>query len=113
MTYRLATSFIALSTALAAPALADVNAADVWSNQQALYGAIGATLSGDISGDQLNNPEINVILPQGVASFQIKTDSVMMTENSNGTVTISYPSPMSISVAAAHRVKAASAPRLR
>ncbi len=99
MTYRLATSFIALSTAVAAPALADVNAADVWSNQQALYGAIGATLSGDISGDQLNNPEINVILPQGVASFQIKTDSVMMTENSNGTVTISYPSPMSISVA--------------
>ena len=99
MTYRLATSFIALSTAVAAPALADVNAADVWSNQQALYGAIGATLSGDISGDQLNNPEINVILPQGVASFQIKTDSVTMTENRNGTVTINYPSPMSISVA--------------
>jgi hypothetical protein len=99
MTYRLATSFIALSTALAGPALADVNAADVWSNQQALYGAIGATLSGDISGDQLNNPEINVILPQGVASFQIKTDSVTMTENRNGTVTINYPSPMMISVA--------------
>ncbi|MFB1024028.1 MAG: DUF2125 domain-containing protein, partial [Octadecabacter sp.] len=99
MTYRLATSFIALSTALAGPALADVNAADVWSNQQALYGAIGATLSGDISGDQLNNPEINVILPQGVASFQIKTESVTMTENRNGTVTINYPSPMMISVA--------------
>jgi hypothetical protein len=99
MTYRLATPFIALSTAFAAPALADVNAADVWSNQQALYGALGATLSGDMSSGQLKNPEINMILPQGVASLQIKADSVMITENSNGTVTINYPSPMTISIA--------------
>ncbi|AKS47586.1 hypothetical protein SAMN05444287_2760 [Octadecabacter temperatus] len=99
MTYRLATSFIALSTALAAPALADVNAADVWSNQQALYAGMGATLSGEISGDQLVNPEINVILPEGIASFQIKTDAVSMIENSDGSVTIEYPSPMTLTVA--------------
>ena len=99
MTYRLATSFIALSTALAAPAMADVNAADVWSNQQALYASISATLSGDLSGDQLSNPEVNVILPEGIASFQIKTDAVTMTENSDGSVTVEYPSPMTVTVA--------------
>ena len=99
MTYRLATSFIAFSTALAAPAMADVNAADVWANQQALYGSIGATLSGDLSGEQLSNPEINVILPEGIASFQIKTDIVAMTENNDGSVTIVYPSPMTVAVA--------------
>ena len=57
MTYRLATSFIALSSALAVPAMADVNAADVWSNQQAFYGSMGATLSGELSGEQLTNPQ--------------------------------------------------------
>ncbi|SMX41905.1 DUF2125 domain-containing protein [Octadecabacter ascidiaceicola] len=99
MTYRLATSFIALSTALAAPAMADVTAADVWSNQQALYASMGASMSGEISGDQLINPEINVILPAGVASFQIKTDAVTMIENGDGSVTIEYPSPMTITFA--------------
>jgi hypothetical protein len=68
--------------------LADVNAADVWSSQQALYGN-WATLSGDI-GDQLN-PEINVILPQGVAAFRSRPISVTMTENRNALVTINYP----------------------
>ena len=99
MTYRLATSFVALSTALAAPAMADVNAADVWSNQQALYASMGVTLSGDISGDQLVNPEINVILPEGIASFQIKTDAVTMIEKNDGSVIIEYPSPMIVTVA--------------
>jgi len=101
MTNRLATSFIALSTAFAAPALADVSAADVWSNQQALYNSVGATLSGDLSDGQLNNPEINVILPQGIASLQIKAETVSMTENGDGTVTITYPSPMTVSFAGA------------
>jgi hypothetical protein len=48
MTYRLATSFIALSTALAGPALADVNAADVWSTSKHSMELV-ATLNGDIS----------------------------------------------------------------
>ncbi|MCW1952067.1 MAG: DUF2125 domain-containing protein [Octadecabacter sp.] len=99
MTYRLATSIIALSTAFVTPAMADVSAADVWSNQQALYSSMGATLSGDLSGDQLTNPEINVILPEGIASFQIKTDTVTITENSDGSVTVEYPSPMTVTVA--------------
>lgn len=99
MMLRLATSFAALSTALAVPAFADVSAADVWSNQQALYGSMGATLSGELSGDLLKNPQINVILPQGVASFQITASSVTLTENSDGTVTINYPSPMKVTIA--------------
>lgn len=98
MTKRLATSFIALSAAFAAPAMADVSAADVWANQQSLYSAIGASLGGTLSGDQLNDPQINVILPMGVASFQIKTDAITLDENSDGTVTIIYPSPMTITI---------------
>lgn len=99
MTNRLATSLIALSTAFAAPALADVTAADVWSNQQAFYTAMGVTLSGDLSGDQLVTPELNVILPQGIASFRMTTDSaVTLADNGNGTVTVSYPSPMKIMI---------------
>lgn len=100
MTYRLATSFIALSTVLAAPAMAEVSAADVFENQQALYSSFGATLSGDLSDGTLTNPGISVTLPQGIANFQIATDAVSMTDNSDGTVTIEYPSPMTISVAA-------------
>lgn len=99
MKTRLATSMIALSTALAAPAMADVTAADVWSNQQALYKSMGVTLAGDLSGDMLNNPEMNIIFPMGSASIQIKADGVMMMENADGTVTISYPSPLNIAIA--------------
>ncbi len=98
MTNRLATSFIALSAAFATPAMADVSAADVWANQQSLYSSFGASLGGTLSGDQLIDPQINVVLPQGVASFQIKTDTITLSENSDGTVTISYPSPMTITV---------------
>lgn len=98
MTYRLATSFIALSTALAAPAMADVSAADVFQNQQALYSSMGATLSGDLSGGTLANPEFSVTLPQGFASLQVTTDAVSMTDNDDGTVTIQYPSPMTLTI---------------
>jgi hypothetical protein len=99
MTKRLSTSLIALSTVLAAPAMADVTAADVWANQQTYYGAMGIALNGTLSGDQVTNPEINVILPMGVASFQIVTDDVTMADNGDGTVSITYPSPMAISIA--------------
>lgn len=99
MKTRLATSFIALSTAIATPALADVTAADVFSNQQAFYNAMGVNMGGQLSGGMLTNPEINIILPQGIASLQIKTDAVNMANNNDGTVTISYPSPMTFTVA--------------
>jgi len=98
MTTRLATSFIALSTAFAAPAFADVSAADVFSNQQAYYSALGMTLNGEIVGDQVTSPEINIIFPQGIASLQITADNISLIENRDGTVTISYPSPLNASV---------------
>jgi hypothetical protein len=106
MTYRIATNALALSAAIAAPAFADVTAADVWSNQQGFYGAMGVTLSGSLVDGQLTAPELNVVLPEGAASMQIVTDDVMMTDNSNGTVTISYPSPMTISFAGGARGEA-------
>jgi len=95
------TSFIALSAVLCAPAaMADVSAADVWANQQAFYDAMGVSLSGGLTDAGLSTPEMNVIFPEGVASLQITTDNtVSMIENSDGTVTISYPSPMAITVA--------------
>jgi len=104
MTNRLATSAIALSTAFAAPAFADVTAADVWSNQQAFYTAMGVTLSGELDGGTLRAPQLNMILPQGIASLQITTDAaVTLTDNSDGTVSITYPSPMTISMAGGAR----------
>ncbi len=96
MKTRLITSSVALATAIGAPAIADVTAADVWANQQALYASMGITLAGDLDGDSLTNPEMNVVLPQGLASVQIKADDITMVTNSDGTVTISYPSPMTI-----------------
>ena len=102
MTTRLATSLIALSTAIATPAMADVSAADVLSNQQALYEAIGVTFSGDLSGETLSGIEFNGVFPMGLASFQIKTDAEFkLEENSDGSVTINYPSPMTASIAGA------------
>ncbi len=93
----LTTSLIALSAALATPALADVTAADVWANQQALIDAAGGTLAGDLSGGSVT-PELNFILPEGEASFQITADAISMTDNGDGSVTISYPSPMAITM---------------
>ncbi|MDC1297491.1 DUF2125 domain-containing protein, partial [Octadecabacter sp.] len=104
MKIRLATSFIALSTALAAPAMADVTAADVLSNQQAFYGAMGVSLTGDLSGDTLSNPQMNVIFPDGVASLQIATTGdVTMSDVGDGSVLISYPSPLLLSVSGGAR----------
>lgn len=98
MKTRLATSFIALSTAFAAPAMADVTAADVLSNQQAFFGAMGVSLSGDLSGETLSNSQMNIVLPQGVASMQITTTTdVTMADNGDGSVLITYPSPMALS----------------
>lgn len=99
MNTRLATSLIALSTAFATPVIADVTAADVWSNQQAYYAAMGVSLNGTLSGNQLTNPEINAILPMDMGSFQIVSDNVTMMENGDGTVSITYPSPMAITFA--------------
>lgn len=99
MKTRLATSLIALSTAVATPVLADVTAADVWANQQAFFGAMGVTLSGALSGGDLVAPQMNMVLPFGAASFQVSTDAtVSLSENSDGTVTITYPSPMAITI---------------
>ena len=99
MQSRLLTSLLALSTALSAPAFADVTAADVWANQQAFLGAIGINASGTLTADTLTNPLFNIVLPMGVATLQIRTDSITFEENSDGSVTISYPSPMALTFA--------------
>lgn len=99
MTFRSTTTALALTTALTTPALADVSPADVLSNQQALFTAVGATLSGNLNGDQLNNPQLNVILPEDWGGLQVTGEALTMTENGDGTVTISYPSPMNITIA--------------
>ncbi|MCF2871347.1 DUF2125 domain-containing protein [Octadecabacter sp. G9-8] len=99
MKIRLATSFIALSTAFAVPAFADVTAADVLSNQKAFYSALGVSLSGELSGDTFSNPEMNIVFPQGVASMQVMINGdVTMADNGDGSVLITYPSPMTLSV---------------
>lgn len=99
MQTRLLTSVFALSTALSAPAFADVTAADVWANQQAYLGAMGIKASGALNAGALADPELNIVLPMGVASLQIRTDPVVFDENADGSVTIRYPSPMTLAFA--------------
>ncbi|MBT8411222.1 MAG: DUF2125 domain-containing protein [Octadecabacter sp.] len=99
MQTRLLTSFIALSTSLSAPVFADVTAADVWANQQAYLGALGINASGTLTADTLTDPILNIVLPMAAATLQITTDPVTFEENSDGSVTISYPSPMTLSFA--------------
>jgi len=98
MTYRLTSSLIALTTALSSPAIADVTATDVWANQQALISAAGGTLAGTVANGSVT-PELNIILPDGAASLKLTADAISMTDNADGSVTISYPSPMKVSVA--------------
>ena len=99
MSLRLATSLFALSTAFSTSAWADVSPADVFSNQQALMSALGGTYSGELSADGTISPELNFILPEGAASLQIKMDEYSITDNGDGTSTITYPSPMTVNVA--------------
>lgn len=91
---------LALTTALVAgPALADVTAADVFANQQAYLGALGMTFSGTLDGDTLRSPKITAALPMGAGGFEITAPDITMTENGDGTVTLSYPGQMSVGFA--------------
>ena len=99
MTPKLATSIFALTAVCASPAFADVTAQDVWANQQALFTAMGGTLSGELADDGTVSPELNFILPDGAASMQIKAGPITLTDNDDGTVTVTYPSPFSVTVA--------------
>lgn len=96
---RLLTSSLALSAVLAGPVAADVTASDVWANQQAYLGALGIRANGTVADGMLMNPEFNIVFPMGVANFQVTADSLAFEENSDGSVTIRYPSPMTISLA--------------
>ena len=99
MPNRLSTSVIALSTTLAAPAFADVTAADIWANQQALYEGMGVTLSGDLNGNSVSGINVDIVFPQNVASSRVSmAEPLTMTPNGDGTVTITYPSPMTINI---------------
>ena len=99
MQTHLLTSFVVLSTSFSAPVFADVTAADVWANQQAYLGAIGINASGTLTADELTDPVFDFVLPMGVATLQIRTDPVAFEENSDGSVTITYPSPMILTFA--------------
>ena len=98
-THRLASSVIALSTVLAAPAFADVSAADIWANQQALHSGMGITLDGELNGDTVSGITATAVLPMGIANVQVSTDAELtMSDNGDGTVTVTFPSPMTVTV---------------
>lgn len=99
MTLKLTTSAAAVTLFCAAPAFADVTAADVWANQQALYTALGGTLNGTLGADGTISPELNLILPQGAGSMQVRLGDISLTENGDGGVTITYPSPLNLTIA--------------
>lgn len=97
MKNKVLTSALALSVALSSQAYADVTAEDVWANQQALFQAIGLPLSGNLENDgTVNGLQMNAVLPQGLGAFKVEMDNMTLTSNDDGTVSITYPSPMTM-----------------
>lgn len=87
-----------LSSAMAlcaAPALADISADDVWANTVAFYESSGGTLTAQQSrdGSQLVVDEIVVTyaLPQEFGVLTLGLPQMTLSEQDNGTVTISLP----------------------
>jgi hypothetical protein len=78
-----------------APAFAQITAQDVWDNQTVAYESLGLTVAADIqaAGNTLTAAGIRMtyVLPMGVGSVYIDSPDITMTENGDGTVSISYP----------------------
>lgn len=87
---------------LAQGALAEVSAADVWSNYQAYMGAFGAETSAELSvaGDTttVSGTTARFGLPFGLGAITMTSSDWRMTEMADGTVTVTYPSGTSVSV---------------
>ena len=101
---RLLNTSIIVSTACitAAPAFADVTAADVWANTQAIYSAIGATVSGtprpDGDATVIDDGALLFTLPFGAGTIQSDLPPMRLIDNSDGSVTMAGTGSYDITV---------------
>lgn len=95
---------IALLVAAATPAAADLTADDVWQGWDAALTQVGATRTGDIERDgsvvTLHRPGIAFDLPQGWGTVEWRAETLILSENTDGSVSLSFPRglPLSLSV---------------
>ncbi len=94
------TTVLSASALLAHTAAADVTAADVWATYSASYEATGAQVIGTPAADGVDTVVSDAALlyrfPFGVATLRIGLPEMRMTDESDGTVTISYPETIDV-----------------
>lgn len=86
----------------ATAAIADVSATDVWANYDAYVASLGGAMSGDLSTSgavtTITNAKVNFVLPMGFGNVAVAVSDITMTENGDGTVAVTYPSPMIVAI---------------
>jgi hypothetical protein len=74
---------------------AELTANDVWSDWKDYLGSTGYTVTGDEArskGDlTVSEVEIRMVGPEGLSSFEITMDSLVFSENGDGTVSVTMP----------------------
>ena len=88
----------ALLMTFGTPALADITAADVWSNYQAFVETFGITANGDLSnsGNQtiISDVRYHLPFPNSEAAVELTTPEMVFTNNSDGTVSQDLSRPV-------------------
>lgn len=84
------------------PLLADVTADDYWSALTEVVQSTGATISSQVSVDgattTFGNIALQYDLPMGVGSIGMYVGSMFITENRDGTLTVTYPSTIPLQI---------------
>lgn len=99
---RLSYTLSTLALAVASPAMADISAAEVWADWQALSAHSGQTVTADVvetdTGLILNN--FTAILSQDTEDldFRGEIEEVQLVENGDGTVTMTFSQPYTMTV---------------
>ncbi len=88
--------------ALAAPAMADITADDVWANTTAYYAATGGTLTADLTRDGSNvfveNTSLTYTFPYDFGRVVVGLPPMTMVEETDGTVTQKLPKTFKLGV---------------
>jgi hypothetical protein len=89
------TTVLSATTLLAQSVAADVTGADVWATYSAYYEATGAQVFGTATADGdetvINDSALLYRFPMGIATLRVGLPDMRLVDQSDGTVTISYP----------------------
>ena len=85
----------------ATPALAELDAAEVWQNWQDYAAQFGQTLTGtqSMSGDTLTISDVRMDMTMPEGSVNGALDALMLTENGDGSVTVTASPEMTLTIA--------------